>query len=58
MTGGGKLRQVRREAERRLILEALNRRNGHMSHVALDLGISRPTLYDLIRKLGIRRSWK
>lgn len=47
------LRQVRDEAERNAIQHALNLYSGNISHSAEALGISRPTLYDLMNKHGI-----
>ncbi|WP_289460466.1 helix-turn-helix domain-containing protein, partial [Klebsiella pneumoniae] len=44
------LRQVREEAERRAIERALALYNGNVSQAADILGVSRPTLYDLVRK--------
>jgi two-component system, NtrC family, response regulator len=49
------LRDARERLERSLIEEALRRHGGNFTHVASDLGISRPTLYDLMEKLGITR---
>jgi two-component system NtrC family response regulator len=34
---------------------ALRRNNGKITLAAADLGISRPTLYELMDKLGLRR---
>ena len=47
------LREVRESAERRVITEALNHTSGKVSPAAELLGVSRPTLYDLMQKLGI-----
>jgi two-component system NtrC family response regulator len=47
------LRQVRDEAERDAILRALGRVNGNLSKAADLLGVSRPTLYDLMHRFGI-----
>lgn len=41
------------EAEERLIREALTRCSGNLSLVAKSLGISRPTLYNKLKKYGI-----
>ncbi len=49
------LRDVRDEAERQHIHTVLRRCEGNVSQAAIELGISRPTLHDLIKKLGIRR---
>jgi len=47
------LREVRESAERDVILRALNQVNGKIAPAAELLGVSRPTLYDLIQKLNI-----
>ncbi|MFT4172408.1 MAG: PEP-CTERM-box response regulator transcription factor [Rhodocyclaceae bacterium] len=49
------LRQVREEAERRAVVRVLSRVNGNIARAAEVLGISRPTLYDLMNRFGIRR---
>jgi two-component system NtrC family response regulator len=48
------LRQVRDEAERDAILRVLGRVNGNLSKAADLLGVSRPTLYDLMHRFGIK----
>jgi two-component system, NtrC family, response regulator len=48
------LRTVREAAERQAILAALSRANENVVKAAEILGISRPTLYDLMRRLAIR----
>jgi two-component system NtrC family response regulator len=48
------LRQVRDEAEKHAVLRALGRVNGNLSKAAELLGISRPTLYELIHRLGLK----
>ena len=48
------LRRVRDEAERNAIVLVLNRSNGNISKAAEVLGVSRPTLYDLMDKYGLR----
>jgi two-component system NtrC family response regulator len=48
------LRQVRDEAEKQAVVRALGRVNGNMSRAAEVLGISRPTLYDLLDRFGMR----
>jgi two-component system, NtrC family, response regulator len=49
------LRQAREQVERRLIEQALKRNSGRITSTAADLGISRPTLYELMEKLGIAK---
>src|SRR3989344_1972278 len=48
------LRLVRDEAERQAIQRALSHAAGKISTAADMLGISRPTIYDMIRKLNIK----
>ncbi len=48
------LRQVRDEAECRALEAAMNHAEGNISKAADLLGVSRPTLYDLMRKHGIK----
>jgi two-component system NtrC family response regulator len=48
------LRTVREAAERQAILAALARANENIVKASEILGISRPTLYDLMRRLAIR----
>jgi two-component system NtrC family response regulator len=50
------LREVREEAEREVVQQALTRHGGKISRAAEDLGISRPTLYELLEKLGLGKS--
>jgi len=48
------LRQVRDTAERTAVVTALGRANGNLARAAEILGISRPTLYDIMHRLGLR----
>jgi len=48
------LRQVREDAERRAVMRALNHCNENISEAANMLGITRPTLYNLLEKLGLK----
>lgn len=48
------LRDARHQAERTAVLQALNVANGNMSEVAKILGISRPTVYSLMKDLDIK----
>ena len=47
------LREVREEAERRAVTRALGHSNNNIAQAAELLGVSRPTLYDIIKKLNI-----
>ncbi|BAL23402.1 PEP-CTERM-box response regulator transcription factor [Azoarcus sp. KH32C] len=49
------LRQVRDEAERRAVVRVLARTNGNIARAADVLGISRPSLYDLMNRFGLKR---
>lgn len=48
------LRQVRDEAEKGAVVHVLSRVNGNLSKAAELLGVSRPTLYDLMDRFGLR----
>lgn len=48
------LRRAREHAERETIVTAMARVNGNVLKAAEMLGVSRPTLYDLMHRLGIR----
>ena len=50
------LRQVREEAERGAVLRVLGRVNGNLSKAAELLGVSRPTLYDLMHRFGLKQA--
>ena len=52
---GASLRQAREAVERELVQRALAKNRGKISRAADDLGVSRPTLYELMDKLGIRK---
>jgi two-component system, NtrC family, response regulator len=49
------LKEAREAVEREMVQEALRRHNGKVTSAAVDLGVSRPTLYELIEKLGIAK---
>jgi len=48
------LREVREQAERQTVLRALTHADGKITKAADLLGISRPTIYDLIRKHDVK----
>ncbi len=49
------LRRAREHVEREMIEQALKRNSGKITSAAADLGISRPTLYELMEKLRITK---
>lgn len=49
------LKEAREKTERELIMQVLDDNNFNLAKSAIDLGISRPSLYDLMEKLGIRK---
>jgi two-component system, NtrC family, response regulator len=48
------LRACRERAEKTVLLRALAQSDGNLSQVARLIGVSRPTLYDLLRQHGLR----
>jgi len=48
------LRKIRDDAERQAVVTALGRTNGNLLKTSEILGISRPTLYDLMHRLGLK----
>jgi two-component system NtrC family response regulator len=48
------LRQVREEAERAAVVKVLGRVNGNIVKASDILGVSRPTLYDLMHRFGLK----
>jgi two-component system NtrC family response regulator len=53
---GTTLREAREQVERDMIQQALKRHQGKITSAAADLGISRPTLYELMEKLAIAKN--
>jgi two-component system NtrC family response regulator len=49
------LKMVREAAERKAIIRAMNHNNQNVSDAAEALGITRPTLYNLIERLGLKK---
>jgi two-component system NtrC family response regulator len=54
-TGFRTLQEGREGVERELVVQALQRHRGRISSAAVELGISRPTLYELMERLGIQK---
>ena len=48
------LRQIREEAERKAVQRVLGRVDGNIARAAEILAVSRPTLYDLMNRYGLR----
>jgi two-component system NtrC family response regulator len=48
------LRTVREAAERQAIVAALARSNGNIVKASELLGVSRPTLYDMMKRLAVK----
>jgi two-component system NtrC family response regulator len=49
------LKEAREAVEREMIQQSLRKHGGKITTVAAELGISRPTLYELMEKLGITK---
>ena len=49
------LRQVRDEVERNTVVKVLARVDGNIAEAASLLGVSRPTLYDLMNRHALRQ---
>jgi two-component system NtrC family response regulator len=52
---GQSLGKAREAVERQMVEGALSRNKGNISRAAIELEISRPSLYELMQKLGIQR---
>ena len=50
------LKEARESLERGMIVESLRKHGGKITAAATDLGISRPTFYELMEKLGVQKS--
>ncbi|GFO56257.1 sigma-54-dependent Fis family transcriptional regulator [Geomonas sp. Red276] len=50
------LREARERMEREMILSAMERQSGNILKAAEELGVSRPTLYDMMKKLSINHA--
>ncbi len=51
---GKSLREAREVLERQMIKAALSRHKGNITRAAQELGLTRPTLYEFLTKLGLR----
>jgi two-component system NtrC family response regulator len=49
------LKEAREAVERDLVQKALRKHSGKIAGAAQELGVSRPTLYELIEKLGLKK---
>ena len=49
------LKQARENVERETVQQALKRHSGNITSAAAEIGISRPTFYELMEKLGIEK---
>lgn len=49
------LKEARESAEKEYVQRALKRHNGNVTRAAAELDVSRPTMYELMEKLGIPR---
>jgi len=50
-----RLKEAREALEKDMVQRSLARNRGNITHTANELGISRPTLYELMEKLGIKK---
>jgi two-component system, NtrC family, response regulator len=50
------LKEAREAAERDVVQRALRKHSGKIAPAAAEMGISRPTLYELMEKLGIQKT--
>ena len=48
------LRKIRDDAERTAVLRAMAQSGGNIARASELLGISRPTMYDLLNRFGLR----
>ncbi len=54
--GATTLKEAREALEREMVLRSLKTNNGKITAAAAELGISRPTFYELMEKLGIQKN--
>jgi two-component system NtrC family response regulator len=50
------LKDARESVERQMVQQALKKHGGKIAPAAIELGLSRPTLYELMEKLGISKT--
>jgi two-component system NtrC family response regulator len=50
------LKDARETIERQMVEKALKKHGGKIAPAAVELGLSRPTLYELMEKLGISKN--
>jgi len=55
---GTSLREAKEQLEREMVQQALRKHSGKITSASVELGISRPTLYELMDKLGIQKTEK
>ena len=53
---GRTLKEARDEIERQMVTLALGRHGGNISAAATELGVSRPTLYELLERFGLKKA--
>jgi two-component system NtrC family response regulator len=53
---GTSLKEARETLEREMLQQALKKHGGKITAAAAELGVSRPTLYELMAKLGIQKT--
>jgi two-component system NtrC family response regulator len=49
------LKEAREAVERQMLMQALKKHGGKIAPAAAELGLARPTIYELMDKLGIKR---
>ena len=49
------LKEAKENLEREMLVRILRKHGGKIAPTAEELGISRPTVYSLIKKFGVRR---
>jgi two-component system NtrC family response regulator len=54
-SSGSPLKDAREALERDMVRDALQKHAGNISAAATELGVSRPTLYELMEKLGVQK---